>query len=204
MFGSAAAADTRATDEKAIREGEVAWNGDFKAKDADKIVARYADDATIMAPGEAAAKGKDAIRATLNGLLADKNMSLGFASNTVEVAKGGDIAYAQGTYTLTATNPKTKKPSTEKGTYVTVYKKQAGGDWKAIEDINTRERQPRRLRRKRQQPKLIAKNRHFTPIINSFCLNCPVEMITVVHAERTQGYERWRTLPKRRARALSR
>lgn len=130
-------ADTRAADEKAIREGEVAWNGDFKAKDADKIVARYADDATIMAPGEAAAKGKDAIRATLNGLLADKNMSLGFASNTVEVAKGGDIAYAQGTYTLTATNPKTKKPSTEKGTYVTVYKKQAGGDWKAIEDINT-------------------------------------------------------------------
>jgi hypothetical protein len=37
---------------------------------------------------------------------------------------------------MTMTNPKTKKPVTEKGKYVTVYKKQADGTWKAIEDIN--------------------------------------------------------------------
>ena len=33
------------------------------------------------------------------------------------------------------TNPKTKKPVTDKGKYVTVYKKQADGSWKAVADI---------------------------------------------------------------------
>jgi uncharacterized protein (TIGR02246 family) len=135
----APAPDTRAADEKTIREGEIAWNADFAAKDADKIVGHYADAAMLMAPGQPPAQGKDAIRASLNGMLADKNLALSFTAATVEVAKGGDIAYSQGTYALTTTNPKTRRPVNEKGTYVTVYKKQAGGDWKAVEDINTPE-----------------------------------------------------------------
>jgi uncharacterized protein (TIGR02246 family) len=133
----APAPDTRVADEKAIRDGEIAWNEDFKAKDADKILAHYADTAMFMTPGEPPAKGKDAIRASLTGLLADKNLALSFSAATVEVAKGGEMAYSQGNYELTVTNPKTKRPLNEKGTYVTVYKKQTGGDWKAIEDINT-------------------------------------------------------------------
>src|SRR5258708_15819586 len=94
------AADTRAADEKTIREGEIAWNADFKAKDTDKILAHYADAATVMSPGAPAANGKDAIRTTLSGLLADKNLALSFAATTVEVAKGGDIAYIQGAYSM--------------------------------------------------------------------------------------------------------
>ena len=131
------APDTRVADEKAIRDGEVAWNAEFKAKDAAAITARYANDATLMVSGNPAVKGTDAIRSLVKEMLADKNLSLTFAATTVEVAKGGDIAYGQGTYSQTSTNPKTKKPVTEKGTYVTVYKKQADGAWKAIQDINT-------------------------------------------------------------------
>src|ERR1700681_4053030 len=74
--------DTRAADEKAIRDLEVVWNADFKAKDADKILSHYADSATLMAPGEPLAKGKDAIRASLNGMLSDKNLDLSFATTT--------------------------------------------------------------------------------------------------------------------------
>jgi uncharacterized protein (TIGR02246 family) len=129
--------DTRAADEKAIRDLEVVWNADFKAKDADKILSHYADSATLMAPGEPLAKGKEGIRASLSGMLSDKNLDLSFATATVEVAKAGDLAYSQGSYTMTTTNAKTRRPVNEKGSYVTVYKKQAGGDWKAVEDINT-------------------------------------------------------------------
>jgi ketosteroid isomerase-like protein len=32
------------------------------------------------------------------------------------------------------TNPKTKKPATDKGKYLTVYEKQADGSWKAVAD----------------------------------------------------------------------
>jgi uncharacterized protein (TIGR02246 family) len=128
--------DTRAADEKTIRDNETAWSNEWGMKDADKILAHYADDASLMIPNMPVAKGKDAIKTALTGMLSDKNLALSFAASTAEVSKSGDLAYTQGTYTLTMTNPKTKKPVTEKGKYVTIYKKQSDGSWKAIEDIN--------------------------------------------------------------------
>ena len=56
-------------------------------------------------------------------------------SDKVDVAKSGDLGYSQGTNTWTMTDPKTKKVLTGKGKYVTVFKKQADGNWKAVADI---------------------------------------------------------------------
>jgi uncharacterized protein (TIGR02246 family) len=128
--------DTRAGDEKIIRDGEVAWMQDYASKDVEKILSHYADDATLMVPDMPLMKGKEAMRPALTKMLADKNLSSTFATSTAEVSKSGDLAYTQGTYTFVHTDPKTKKPVTEKGKYVTVYKKQADGSWKAIEDID--------------------------------------------------------------------
>jgi ketosteroid isomerase-like protein len=52
----------------------------------------------------------------------------------MEASKGGDLVYSLGTYTMTLTNPKTKKPATDKGKYLTIYQKQADGNWKARVD----------------------------------------------------------------------
>jgi uncharacterized protein (TIGR02246 family) len=131
----APAADTSAADLKAIKDGEVAWDADFAAKDADKLTSHYADDATLMIPGRPIVMGKDNIRTALRELMADKNLAMSMTTSTAQVAKSGDIAYTQGTYSETMTSPKTKKPVTEKGKYLTVYKKQSDGTWKAIEDI---------------------------------------------------------------------
>ena len=128
--------DTSAVDLKAIKDGEVAWNADFAAKDADKLTSHYADDATLMMPDEPIVMGKDNIRTALKEMVTDKNLALSFATSTAQVAKSGDVGYTQGTYSMTMTSPRTKKPVTEKGKYLTVYKKQSDGTWKAIEDIN--------------------------------------------------------------------
>jgi uncharacterized protein (TIGR02246 family) len=128
--------DTRAADQKAILDVETAWSADMNSKDLDKMVSHYADDAILMLPDMPAMKGKDAIRAGLKPMLADKNFALGFVPTAVEASKGGDLAYSYGTYTSTMTNPKTKKPVTEHGKYATVYRKQADGSWKAILDID--------------------------------------------------------------------
>jgi uncharacterized protein (TIGR02246 family) len=127
--------DTRAADQKAISDLEAAWNANCKSKDLEKIVSIYADDANFMDPNVPTVKGKEAIRAYFKPILDDKNFALVAAPATVEVAKGGDLAYTQGTYTLTMTDAKTRKPVTEKGKYVMVYKKQPDGSWKAIQDI---------------------------------------------------------------------
>jgi ketosteroid isomerase-like protein len=128
--------DTSAADLKAIKDGEVAWSADFGARDVDKLTGHYADDATLMMPDAPIIMGKDAIRRALAQMYTDKNLALSFTTTNAQVAKGGDIAYTQGTYSMTSTNPKTKKVVAEKGKYLTVYKKQSDGTWKAIEDIN--------------------------------------------------------------------
>jgi len=56
-----------------------------------------------------------------------------------KIAKSGDIAYSQGTFKYTTTDPKTKKRVGQAGNYVEVYKKQADGTWKVVEDIATEE-----------------------------------------------------------------
>jgi uncharacterized protein (TIGR02246 family) len=129
-------ADTRAADEKAIRDDAPVLARDWSAKDADKIAAHYADDAVVMSPGFPPAP-KAAIRDMVGQLQKDPNMSMKVETSFVEVAKSGDIAYSRGTYEMTATDPQTKQPVLIKGTYVTTFRKAADGSWKAVADINT-------------------------------------------------------------------
>ena len=79
--------------------------------------------------------GKDAIRGMFKDTFADPDFAGKFGPAKVGVSKGGDLAYSQGAYTMTATDAKTKKPVTEKGKYLTIYRKQADGSWRAIEDM---------------------------------------------------------------------
>ncbi|MGC2613806.1 MAG: SgcJ/EcaC family oxidoreductase [Terracidiphilus sp.] len=127
--------DTRDADVKAITDTEVQANQAWAAKDLEKVMAFYADDAVLMTPGMDAVRGKDAMRTTLKDMLADPAVSLTFQSSKVDVAKSGDLGYTEGTYKLTVTNPATHKPISDYGNYVTTFRKQADGSWKAVADI---------------------------------------------------------------------
>jgi ketosteroid isomerase-like protein len=83
--------------------------------------------------------GKDALRSGWKSALADPKFLLNFQTTKVEISKASDMAYSQGTYTVTATDPKTRKVMTSKGNYVEVYKRQPDGSWKVVEDIGTDE-----------------------------------------------------------------
>ncbi len=133
---------THDADAKALRDNETQWNQDFASKDVEKLVAHYAGDAVLMSPGMPSSAGKDAIRKTFMGMASDPALSLKFAASRVEVAKGGDLAYTQGSYTMTMTDPASKKPVNDHGSYVTVYRKLADGSWKAVSDIATSEAPP--------------------------------------------------------------
>ena len=134
--------DTHDADVKAIQDNEAQWNQEYAAKDNDKIVAHYADDAILMVPGTPSTSGKEAIRAALKEMVADPVLSLKFHATKVEVAKSGDVAYTQGTYTMTLTDPKTKQVINDHGSYVTTSRKQPDGTWKAVADIATSEVPP--------------------------------------------------------------
>lgn len=136
------APDTHDADVAAIQANETQWNSDYAAKDLDKIVSHYADDAVLMVPGTPSTSGKNAISASLKGMVADPALTLKFQSSKVEVAKSGDVAYTQGTYTMTMTDPQTHQVVNDHGSYVTTYRKQLDGTWKAVADIATSEVPP--------------------------------------------------------------
>jgi uncharacterized protein (TIGR02246 family) len=126
--------DTRAADLQAVKNVEAAWLKDASTKDADKWASYFTEDGSGLYPGMGILNGKAAVKAAIAPFLADPNFSLTFQSTRAVASKGGDMVYSQGTYTMTMTDPKTKKPVTDKGKYLTVYTKQADGSWKAVAD----------------------------------------------------------------------
>ncbi len=136
----APAPDNREADARALRDGEVAaFVKDWGSKDADRIAAHYTDDGSLMVPNAPMMTGKDAIAKGMKDALADPNWSLAMQSVQVEVSRGGDLGYTRGTYVLTATDPASKKVATENGRFVAIFRKQADGSWKAIQDISNAE-----------------------------------------------------------------
>ena len=127
--------DTRAADEKALRDQDAASLAAWNSKDPEKVAALYADDATMVIPNAPPIHGKEAMRSGLKEALADPNFKLDFSPTSAEASKSGDLGYVKGTYTVTASDPKIKKPTVEKGNYLIVYKKQADGYWKIINDF---------------------------------------------------------------------
>jgi uncharacterized protein (TIGR02246 family) len=126
--------DTRAADIQAVKDVEAQWLKDDATKDPQKFASYYADDASGLYPGSPILNGKDAIQKWATPFFADPNFSLTFTDTRAEASKGGDMVYTQGTYTMTMTDPKTKKKMTDTGKFLTIYRKQADGSWKAIAD----------------------------------------------------------------------
>jgi ketosteroid isomerase-like protein len=83
--------------------------------------------------------GRDAIGKEMKDALADPNWSLALQPVQVEVASGGDLGYTRGTYVLTATDPASQKAAMEKGRFIAIFRKQADGSWKVVQDINNAE-----------------------------------------------------------------
>lgn len=136
------APDTRAADVKAIRELEEGWAEVAATKDAAKFVTYYSADALVLMSGAPAMRGIDAITTGLKGAMADPNFSIAFRTTKVTVAKSGELAYTEGTYEQTVTDPATKKKAGEKANYVTCWVKQADNSWKAATDVTMMEQVP--------------------------------------------------------------
>jgi uncharacterized protein (TIGR02246 family) len=136
MKGTKATVDT-AQIADAIKAQEAQWEKDYAAKDVNALAAHYADDAALGGPGDKLATTDAERRKELNSLTGDPNLKLTFAADQVQVAEAGDLAYSRGHYSMTMTDKATNKPATSEGSYLTIYKKQADGSWKAVEDFVT-------------------------------------------------------------------
>ncbi len=107
----------------------------LQAKDSEKVNSYYAPDAVIATSGRPAAKDGRAVSKAIKDDIANPNFKLSLSNEKTEVAASGDLAYRRGSFEITAMNPQTKQAENGAGTYLTVFRKQAGGSWKVVEDF---------------------------------------------------------------------
>src|SRR6266508_3593911 len=133
LLCTASAADTKAIEQN-LRDLDDQWSATAGAKDLEKTVAFYSEDAMVLPPNASAATSKEAIRRVWQDLLASPGLTISWKATKVEVAKSGDLACLSGTYELTINDPSGKQLN-DHGKYVEVWEKQADGKWKCGADI---------------------------------------------------------------------
>lgn len=103
-------------------------------KDVDKIVSYWADDAVVIPQGQPVVEGKEAIRAFVTGSLAIPGFRIHWVSDKVSFSPDGRLAYMRSTNEMTVPGP-SGTPVTLAGRAVTVWRKDADGQWRCVVDI---------------------------------------------------------------------
>jgi uncharacterized protein (TIGR02246 family) len=127
-------ASSQSATESALKKLDAEWADAAKAKDVEKTVSYYAENAIVMPPNSAALTTKDAIRKGWKEMIETPGAGLTWQATKVEVAVSGDLAYVTGTYEDTITGADGQK-TVDKGKYLEVLKKQADGSWKCVADM---------------------------------------------------------------------
>jgi ketosteroid isomerase-like protein len=114
-------------DRAALMAADREWSR--TAKEPEKFAAFFADGGSIYPPGMPIVTGSEAIRKAYTEMSSAPGFSLSWVPTRAEVSAAGDIGYTTGTYQSTMGGV------SEKGKYVTTWKKQADGTWRVTEDI---------------------------------------------------------------------
>jgi ketosteroid isomerase-like protein len=128
-----AAPDTRAADEKMIRELDAQWSKAAGAHDLKTTLLYYADDAVLLPPDEVASTDKESIRASWANTFLTID-ALSWDVTRLEVAQSGDLAYLTGKWKGEVRAPVGGASTAVAGKLLEVWRKQADGSWKCVAD----------------------------------------------------------------------
>ena len=95
----------------AILATDKPWQEAIAAKDVDRAVSFWSDDAVVMAPGQPSLAGKDAIRGFVTQAFKAPGFGLQWETTSVDVAPHGDLAYTLARTTTTVRRVLSARPS---------------------------------------------------------------------------------------------
>jgi len=133
MAGTARAADLKA-EEASLMKRDAEWSAvAYEAKDLEKILSFWADDAVVIPSGGPVADGKAAIRAFVQGALAIPGFKIRWTTTKATLSPDGKFAYLQST-TETTVNGPDGKPQSMDSRATTVWRKDPDGLWRCVLD----------------------------------------------------------------------
>ena len=120
--------------ERLLRDLDAEWTKAAAAKDVERTIAYYSDDAIVFPPNATSAATKEAIRNGWKDMFASPGFVITWQPTRVQVGKSGEMAWVSGTYELTM-NDASGKPINDRGKYLEVWEKQTDGNWKCAADM---------------------------------------------------------------------
>lgn len=105
-------------------------------------VSYFAEDGTQVTP-DGNIKGHAAIREYMGPAFARPGFSLRWKPTFADISGSGDLGYTTGTYESRGKNAQGQEV-VRTGRYVTIWKKQAGGNWKVAVDIGNPDAPPQK------------------------------------------------------------
>jgi ketosteroid isomerase-like protein len=117
---------------EAIQAADAAWMKVYHAKDLDKSLSFLDEQGSMLVSNAPIATGKDALAKTIARDFAGGDLT--WHGNKAGVARSGDLGYTTGTYEWVLKSS-SGKLATDKGKYLTVWKKEPDGSWKVLYDM---------------------------------------------------------------------
>jgi len=122
-------------EEAAIRKTDSTWSSLAKqGEDVDKIVSYWSDDAVLLAPGQPAVKGKEALRKMVTDSKNIPGFSISWRSSDINFSPDGKLAYMYGENLMTMKDS-TGMSLNFPGRGYTIWRKEADGNWKCVVDF---------------------------------------------------------------------
>jgi len=110
------------------------WSETVASGDGEATLAFWADDATVLPPGMPAFHGKEAIREFLDGMSNIPGFQISWEPISVHIADSGEMAYLIERNVVTMDDP-SGMPVTSHGKVVTIWRKDADGNWRNVVDM---------------------------------------------------------------------
>jgi ketosteroid isomerase-like protein len=120
--------------EQLLRDLDAEWAKAAAAKDVERTIAYYSDEAIVFPPNATSAATKEAIRNGWKEMFATPGFVITWQPIRVQVGKSGEMAWVGGTYESTM-NDASGKPINDRGKYLEVWEKQTDGNWKCAADM---------------------------------------------------------------------
>lgn len=123
----------------ALLAADKAWSQ--SGTDLEKLTSFLADDAMFFGEGMPRMSGKAAIRQTWGEMTRVPGFAISWVADGAVVAASGDLGYTFGSNEISLNNAEGVRTTT-KGKYITIWRKQTDGSWKAVVDIGNSDAPP--------------------------------------------------------------
>lgn len=125
--------DTKAEGEK-LMQASRDWSKAAEARDVEKTMTYWSDDATVISVGEPELKGKQAIRGMVEGSIKNPDFNISWEPISAEISENGDMGYLLENSKITLKDS-TGNTKVQNFKTVTIWKKQEDGSWKNVVDV---------------------------------------------------------------------